>query len=162
MSQKLTTDLAAAVEFIWYEADLLDQKDYSQWLTLWDDDGKYVIPIDPLENDFENCLNYAYDDAAMRDMRVRRLTSGQSMSATHAANTLRTISRFRQLENSGDGHIYIRCAQNLVEYKYDKHRTYAANVTWNLRPEGDSFQIIQKVIRLINSTDALAGMTFLL
>lgn len=162
MNQKLTTDLVAAAEFIWYEADLLDQKDYKEWLTLWDDDGKYIIPIDPLETDFENSLNYAYDGAAMRDMRVRRLSSGQSMSAAHAAHTLRTVSRFRRLENDGDDNIHIRCAQNLVQYKFDKHGIYAANVTWSLRPDGDSFKVVRKIVRLINSTDALAGITFLL
>ena len=162
MNQKLGTGLAAAMEFIWLEADLLDQKDYASWLTLWDVDGKYIIPIDPDETDFKNSLNYAYDGAAMRDMRVRRLSSGQSISATHAANTLRTVSRFRRLEDDADGNICIRCAQNLVQYKFDKHGIYAANVTWSLRPDGDSFKIVQKIVRLINSTDALAGMTFLL
>ena len=162
MSAKLATNLAAAAEFIWLEADILDHKQYAEWLTLWDKDGKYVVPIYPEESDFENSLNYAYDDAAMRDMRVRRLSSGQSMSAAHAAHTLRTVSRFRELNDQGDGNIHIRCAQNLVEYKFGKHRVYAANVTWTLRPDGHSFKIVRKIIRLINSTDALAGMTILL
>jgi 3-phenylpropionate/cinnamic acid dioxygenase small subunit len=161
MNQQTDAGLSAAIEFIWLEADLLDHKLYTDWLLLWDADGKYVVPIDPNETDFENSLNYAYDDAAMRDMRVRRLTSGQSMSASHAAQTLRSVSRFRLLAENGDGCLHIRCAQNLVEYKYDKHRTYAANVTWVLRPHEESFRIVSKIVRLINSTDALSGMTFL-
>lgn len=162
MNEKLATDLGAIAEFIWLEADLLDQKDYAEWLTLWDEDSKYIILIDPNESDFENSLNYAYDGAAMRDMRVRRLSSGQSMSASHAANTLRTVSRFRRLDDEADGNIRIRCAQNLVEYKFEKHCIYAANVSWALRREGDGFKIVEKIVRLINSTDSLACMTFLL
>lgn len=162
MTQKLKHDLAAITEFIWQEGDLLDAKEYQQWLTLWADEGKYVIPIDPDETDFENTLNYAYDGAAMRDMRVRRLSSGQSISAAHAAATLRTISRFVRLDDDADGNIVVRGAQNLTEYKFDRHRIYAANVTWTLKPEGSSFKIMGKIVRLINSTDALSGMTILL
>ncbi|MEP3050978.1 MAG: aromatic-ring-hydroxylating dioxygenase subunit beta [Erythrobacter sp.] len=149
-------------QFIWQEADLLDHKRYREWLDLWDVDGKYVVPIDPDATDFEDCLNYAYDNAAMRDMRVRRLTSGQSMSAAHAAQTLRTISRFVRLEDDRNGHICVRAAQNLVEYKFGKHRIYAANVTWRLKTDGDGFKIYEKVARLLNSEDALSGMTILL
>ena len=162
MSQTTAFNLSAATEFVWMEADLLDQKSYKQWLTLWEAEGKYIVPIDPEETDFENSLNYAYDDAAMRDMRVRRLTSGQSMSAAHAAKTLRTISRFVRLDDDENGNIRIRGAQHLVEYKFDKHRTYAANVTWRLKPSDTGFQIVEKIVRLLNSEDALSGMTILL
>lgn len=151
--------LAAAAEFIALEADLLDQTDYQAWLELWDHDGRYVVPVDPDETNFADTLNYAYDDAEMRDMRVRRLTSGESMSAAHAARTLRVVSRFRLLEEGTV--IRLRNAQLLTEYKFDRHRTYAANVEWALRLDGDSFRILEKVVRLINGGDALAGITFL-
>jgi 3-phenylpropionate/cinnamic acid dioxygenase small subunit len=151
--------LAAAAEFIALEADLLDQSDYQAWLGLWDHDGRYVVPVDPEETNYLDTLNYAYDDAAMRSMRVRRLSSGESMSASHAARTLRVVSRFRLLEEGPV--IRLRSAQLLTEYKFDRHRTYAANVEWQLRREGGSFKIVEKVVRLINGGDALAGITFL-
>lgn len=154
-----SSTLAAAAEFIALEADLLDTRDYAAWLDLWDHDGRYVVPVDPEESNFLDTLNYAYDDAAMRSMRVRRLTSGESMSASHAARTLRVVSRFRLIEEGSV--IRLRNAQLLTEYKFDRHRTYAANVEWALRPEGDGFKIVEKVVRLINGGDALAGITFL-
>lgn len=157
----MNPQLAKAVEFIWMEADLLDQRDYKAWLALWEPAGLYIVPTDSATTDFENSVNYAYDNAAMRDMRVRRLTSGQSMSASHAATTVRTVSRFRLLDSPADGDLTVRCAQHLVEYKFGKHRTYAADVTWDIRPEGSSMRIVRKIVRLANSGDALAGITFL-
>lgn len=154
-----TASLAAAAEFIAFEADLLDMRDYAEWLALWDHDGRYVVPVDPDETNYLDTLNYAYDNAEMRDMRVRRLTSGESMSASHAARTVRVVSRFRLLEDSPV--LRLRNAQLLTEYKFDKHRTYAANVEWQLRLDGGSFKIVEKVVRLINGGDALAGITFL-
>jgi len=152
--------LAAAAEFIALEADLLDTRDFAAWLGLWDHDGRYVVPVDPDETNFLDTLNYAYDNAEMRSMRVRRLTSGESMSASHAARTLRVVSRFRLIED-GPG-MRLRNAQLLTEHKFDKHRTYAANVEWRLRAEDTGFKIVEKVVRLINGGDALAGITFLL
>ena len=154
-------DLARAAEFIWLEADLLDHRDYQAWLKLWDPDGLYIIPTDAAANQFEDCVNYAYDNAAMRDMRVRRLTSGESMSASHAATTVRTVSRFRLLNGDTSGELRLRCAQHLIEYKFGKHRTYSANVDWTLRAEGDVLRIVRKIVRLANAGDPLAGITFL-
>lgn len=154
-------DLAKAAEFIWLEADLLDHRDYQAWLALWDPEGLYVIPTDANAVEFEDSVNYAYDNAAMRDMRVRRLTSGESMSAAHAATTVRTVSRFRLLDSDEAGVVTLRCAQHLVEYKFGKHRTYSANVDWTLRSEGDGLRIVRKVVRLANAGDPLAGITFL-
>lgn len=151
-----------AVNFISMEADCLDHRDYTAWLSLWADDGIYAIPIDPAAADLADRLNYAYDDAAMRRMRVSRLTSGESMSARDAANTLRSVSRFRLLDTETDGVRRIRCAQNLVEYRRNTFRTYAANVTYALRREGGEIRLTEKTVRLLNSTDALAGMSFLL
>lgn len=159
----LTTDsaLSPAAAFIALEADLLDHRDYRAWLELWAPEGTYIVPVDPEERNFEDTLNYAYDDAAMRDMRVRRLTSGESMSAAHAARTVRSVSRFRLIGITDNGEIQVRNAQSLLEYKFDRHRNYAANVEWLLRPEGRSFRILRKVVRLLNGGDALHGVTFL-
>lgn len=159
----LTADsrLAHVAEFISLEADVLDQYDYQAWLALWVGEGTYVVPVEPNAQNFEDTLNYAYDNAAMRDMRVRRLASGESMSASHAARTLRNVSRFRVLGREANGDLRVRNAQTLIEYKFDRHRIFAANVEWVLRPDGDSFRIVQKVVRLINGGDSLTGLTFL-
>jgi 3-phenylpropionate/cinnamic acid dioxygenase small subunit len=151
----------AAQAFIAFEADLLDHGAYQQWLDIWSQDGLYIIPIGD-GDDFEDKLNYAYDDAPMRRMRVARLTSGQSMSANDAAKTVRVTGRYRLLSVADDATVTMRCAQTLTEYRREILRTYAANVTYVLKPFEDSFRIEKKIVRLINSDGALAGLTYLL
>jgi 3-phenylpropionate/cinnamic acid dioxygenase small subunit len=92
--QGIPAQMARAIAFIWKEAELLDRKDYATWQTLWTDDGYYVVPIDQETTDFAATLNYAYDNAHMRKIRIERLTSGHAMSAVDAAATVRTVSRF--------------------------------------------------------------------
>ena len=147
--------------FIWQEADMLDHGDFVEWLDLWTEKATYIIPIDPLETDFENTLNYAYDDHHMRQLRVTRLTSGESISTTPRARTVRSQSRFRVLSDE-DGIVTVRCAQNLREFRKDVLKQYTADVTFQLVRDGESFKIQRKLIQLINSTDTLAGIGYIL
>ncbi len=153
--------LQLAVEFIWREAELLDRKNYQQWSGLWSETGHYVVPIDPDATDFEATLNYAYDDARMRAMRIERLTSGNSVSAVDAARTVRTVSRFTEVSRSADV-IEVSSAQILVAYKREIHTLFAADLTHRLRFTPEGIRLEQKVVRLINSTDSLNALGFLL
>ncbi|WP_166365001.1 aromatic-ring-hydroxylating dioxygenase subunit beta [Pseudomonas akapageensis] len=147
--------------FIWQEADMLDHSEFNEWLELWTSTATYIIPIDPLETDFENTLNYAYDDHHMRQLRVKRLTSGESISTAPRARTVRSLSRFRVLKDEGDV-VTVRCAQNLREFRKDVLKHYTADITFDLVRSGDSFKIQRKLIQLINSTDTLAGIGYIL
>jgi 3-phenylpropionate/cinnamic acid dioxygenase small subunit len=153
--------LQEAIEFIWLEADLLDSQDYAEWLALWSETGHYIIPIERDTDDFAAQLNVVYDDHVMRRARVQRLTGGLSMSAAPSARTARTVSRFRLLKET-QGEFVVRCAQHLVEYKYERTRTLAADVTYHLVRMENKLLIDRKVVRLVNSDQALFGIGYLL
>ncbi len=153
--------LDEAVAFVWLEADLLDSASYDEWLALWTSDGRYVVPIEPGATDFENALNYAYDDHEMRKKRADRLVSGQSVSASPVARTVRLLSRFRLLSSTPQG-CELRCAQMLTEFRRGRERSYAADVEFRLVRDPGGLRIGQKVIRLVNSTEALGGIGYIL
>ncbi|ABC35484.1 aromatic-ring-hydroxylating dioxygenase subunit beta [Burkholderia thailandensis] len=153
--------LARAVEFIWREAELLDRRDYRGWLALWNPAGHYVVPIDPAATDFEATLNYVYDDHEMREKRVERMLSGHSASASDAARTVRTVSRFTLERESADT-IEVKSAQVVVAYKRGAATLFAADVAHRLELRGGDVRLAEKVIRLIDSTDALSAIGFLL
>lgn len=155
------TPLGRAMAFIWREAELLDRKDYAAWGALWCPDGHYIVPIDGQASDYASQLNYVYDDARMRQLRIERFTSGYSMSAEDSAHTARTVSRFTLAGMEGDV-VEIHSAQILAAYKRGTMTLFAANLSHRIRltPEGGVLE--QKVVRLINSTDALNALGFLL
>ena len=120
--------LLSATAFVWAEADMLDHGEYAAWLDLWTPDGLYIVPIDPQTEDFANTLNYANDDADMRDKRVRRLTSGESMSTQPGARAVRNVSRLRILRQDGDM-LTLRGAQDLRDFRKDSYHQHTADVT---------------------------------
>lgn len=149
-----------AIAFAWREAELLDRLDYPAWLALWSADGRYTVPIDRDGRDPETALNIAHDDAAMRAARVKRLTSGFSMSAAPPARTVRTLSRFVA---EADGDVFVlRAAMHLAEYKYQRLRLIAADVTYRLKVSDKGLCMDEKKVLLINSDEALHGIGYLL
>lgn len=157
MNNDLYVNVAA---FIDYENDLLDAKQYDEWLTLWQDDGYYVVPIDTSDENYSNRLNYAYDNADMRRMRVARLLSGESVSVESNGGTIRLTSRLRV--NQADDVIEARCALLITESRLGVMKQYVANVEYKLVPNGDSFAIQQKVVKLINAEDYLRTISYIL
>lgn len=158
MNLQLLNEVTA---FIWQEGDMLDHGEYAAWLDLWAAKGTYIIPINPKETDFENSLNYAYDDHHMRELRVQRLIGGESISTSPQPRTVRTLSRFRVLTDDG-AQITVRCAQNVREFRKESLKHYSADLTYTLLRDGDGLKIQRKIISLINSDDALAGIGYIL
>ncbi|MFC4502175.1 MULTISPECIES: aromatic-ring-hydroxylating dioxygenase subunit beta [Streptomyces] len=153
--------IAPALELVWREAHLLDRKQYEEWDRLWAPGGLYVIPIEPDSEDFESALNMVYDDDRMRRMRIERLTSGYSISATAAARTVRTLSRF-VVQHRDEESVELCSAQVLVGHRREETFVLAADVTHRIRLDGPRPLIQQKVVRLINSTDSVNSSGFLL
>lgn len=147
--------------FIWQEADLLDHKGYQEWLQLWSDDGLYIVPAEfAADDNYEDTLNLALDDADMRRMRVARLEDGESVSANATGNTVRMISRVRVLE-AGEDLIIARCAMTLNEMRHGKLVTYPADVEYQLQPSEDGFRLARKVVRLMHADSFLRTVSFI-
>lgn len=155
--------VARAIDFVSYEAELLDRKDYEAWQELYAEDGLYVIPIDPETDDFASQLNMVYDHDTLRRARVVRLTEGYSIAAVDAAVTSRSLGRFIAAEVS-DTEVSLRAAQVLVAYKRATKHIWAGDVEYKIRfgetPADD--RIVLKVIRLIDSQDVTPAAGFLL
>jgi 3-phenylpropionate/cinnamic acid dioxygenase small subunit len=148
------------VDFINLEADLLDHKSYEEWLQLWTDDGLYIVPVNTQETDFANTLNFAYDDAEMRRLRVVRLMGGESMSSVALDKTVRSVSRFRLLEET-ESTVRVRCAMMLTEVRTGNLLTYPGDVEYVLAKHPAGLKIDKKIVRLLHAASRLATVAFI-
>ncbi|MBD8688528.1 hypothetical protein RHIZ_16475 [Rhizobium skierniewicense] len=151
--------LQELAEFVWHEAELLDRCDYDAWLALWTTDGRYVLPVAP-GDDYANNLNLAYDDAHMRKLRIERFQQGFSISSAPPADTVRTVSRF-VLESADGEEIVLRCAEHIVESKFNRQRLYAADLKYTLVRREGKLMIRHKVARILNSQGELTAFSYL-
>jgi 3-phenylpropionate/cinnamic acid dioxygenase small subunit len=153
--------IVRAIELIWHEADLLDRKEYHAWQRLYAPDAHYIVPVDRETEDFASTLNMVYDDAHLRDLRVQRMTEGHAIAAVDAARTVRTVSRFVPVDVT-DSEVTLRSAQVLVAFKRGRHEVWAGEVTHTVRLADSGDLVGRKVVRLIDSDDAVPAAGFLL
>ena len=105
----LTQDVA---DFLYLEAELLDQHRFHEWLELIADDMRYIAPTHesvqggtPANGDVDpNELAYRLfnEDKASLTMRVKRLDTGLAHVETPPSVTQRLISNVRVLNAQGD------------------------------------------------------------
>lgn len=147
-------------EFLNAEADMLNHREYQDWLSLWSPSGLYIVPIDAAVADYKNTLNIAYDDQHMRQLRVQRLESGEAMSISDGLSTVRLISAMRITGVAGDT-VKTRCAYCLYENKNADLRIYPAQVEFVLRHHQDSFLIEKKIVKLLRANQYLATVSYI-
>lgn len=145
-----TTLVTEVTAFLNLESDLLDRKDYQDWLSLWDPQGLYIIPVNHQVTDYKNHLNIAYDNTSMMEARVERLSSGEAVSTQISQNTVRTVSRVRVLQVEGDV-IEVRAAYCLYENNKNGVRLFPANLSFTLKRTDEGFKMLQKVVRIMKS-----------
>jgi len=147
-------------EFLSTEADMLDNREYQNWLKLWSASGTYIVPVDANAPDYKNSLNVAYDDEHMRQLRVERLEGGEAVSTVVALPTVRLISGIR-ITSASDEKVSVRCAYCLYENKGGDLRPYPAQVEFALVPNGDSFLIEKKLVKLLRAGQYLATISYI-
>ena len=66
--------------FVALEAHLLDEQRLAEWAALFAPDGWYWLPADASHTDPLAQASHLYDDALLRDVKIRRLASPQAHS----------------------------------------------------------------------------------
>ncbi len=156
------TDLNRCTTFLMNEALILDRQDYDTWLSLWREDGIYVVPatrdaaVDPL-----NSLNYIYDDEDMRHRRVRRLQSGTALVTTPSTHTVRSLSRFVPLKTD-DSLYHLSSSLLLMASRRSVQRMMAADVEHVFDLTGPAPLMVRKTVTLINADEPLTDISFIL
>jgi hypothetical protein len=65
-------------------------------------------------------------------------------------------------DGEDESHIELRAAMVLVEYKYERTRVLAADVTYRLIRDEAAIKLDRKIVRLANCDDFLHGIGYLL
>jgi 3-phenylpropionate/cinnamic acid dioxygenase small subunit len=157
----LDAALQAALEnFLYEEAELLDQRRFRDWLGLLSEDVHYWVPA-PLnyslrEQDLAvpdpDRLAHYDDDIASLTMRVRRLESNMAWSEEPPSRTRRFVSNVRVVGRAeGQGSGALEVTSNILVYQNRLEREvnlFAGQRHDVLRPRRDSFEIARRRVQL--------------
>ena len=147
--------------FLYYEARLLDEQRYEEWLELFTDDATYWVPLERGQKDPFETSSLIHDDRTLLGLRVKQLRHPRAHARVPLARTVHHVTNIMVDEDSA-GEVRVASALSVVEFRNEKQRLYAALVQHRLRRNNGSFRIAQKRIDLVDSEGELDGISILL
>jgi p-cumate 2,3-dioxygenase beta subunit len=121
----LTVTRAEAEDFLYLEADLLDEWKLDDWLGLYEEGGTFEVPTtdwtgwDSLGGGF-----FVLDDWELLKARVKRLKSRKAHAENPHSRTHRLISNVRVSADGTDGTVEIHANFVINRFRDGTHHTY--------------------------------------
>src|SRR5882757_9328903 len=77
VTAELLTDVS---QFLFKEAQCLDSRGFEDWLHLWSPEGMYWVPHAHEQSSPKDHISLFWEDATLREVRVRRVTNARNWS----------------------------------------------------------------------------------
>ena len=151
-------DLRPYEAFLIYEARLLDDGFFDDWLELFTPDARYWVPSEPRQPDPFETVSLMYDDRRLLETRVRRLSDPRIYSQEPRSRTSRMVTNLSLEPGSGEPGVTVRSKFVLVEYRREQQRLFAGTCTHRLVGDGDAMRIAMKKVELVNCDAPLDGL----
>jgi len=157
----MAVDRQQVEQFIYYEADLMDEHRYDEWLALWTDDALYWVPSGRDDIDPKREISLIYDDRVRLQVRITRLKSGFAHAQEPKSRMRRVVSNIvtQEVEN---GDVVVFSNFLLTELRRGKQDTFAGRTIHILRPDNGSFRLASKKVLLVNNDEHIDNLTFLI
>ena len=152
-------DRAEIEAFLIFEARLLDDRRFYDWMELFAEDGYYWVPSEPDQDDPHNKASLFFDDRALMKTRIDRLHHPRIHSQTPHSRTVHVVANVTVEEaDTARGEVQIGSSFNMVEYRQNRQRLFAGRYLHRLRRDGDGFKIAWKKVLLVNCDDIFEAL----
>jgi p-cumate 2,3-dioxygenase beta subunit len=124
-------------DFLFAEAALLDDWNLDEWLTLFTDDARYVVPsTETPQGDTTKTLALLDDDMPRLRARVRRLQSGRAPREFPPSRTRRFVSNVQILEQNV-GELLVHANFIVYRLRHEENLPYIGRYIYRLTNGGD-------------------------
>lgn len=140
----------AVEQFLFLQAEIVDDKRWDDWLTLWTGDGKYWMPAQADQEVAEGVPNIFYEDLYLMEMRIKRVCHPNAHSQAPTQRMSRVISNVVIESEEGNGDIVVRSKFHAVEYRLETQRFFGGKYTHHLKKTSDGYKIQLQRVDLTN------------
>ena len=155
MTTANTPTLREMVEdFLFREAELLDDWRLDDWVALFTEDARYVVPTTDLpEGDPQRDLVFIDDDITRLRARAVRLNSRHAHREYPWSRTRRFVSNVRVSE-TGDGQLSVTANVMVYRFRSGEGAPYVGSVHYTLRMDNGELKIAYR--RAVLDLEALS------
>ena len=155
---------AEVEDFLYMEADLLDEWHLDAWLLLLTEDAEYFVPSnDALHGDHRTSLFTIADNAERIRQRVIRLNDPNCHAEFPQSRTRRLITNVRIIEQTDSG---VTITANFVCYRYRRHeriREYVGKYRYVLLQTENGLRIRERRVFMdAHELASLGSVSFIL
>ena len=156
---------AEILSFLYLEARLADEGRYSEWESLWAEDGDaddtivYRVPVHP-DDDPRTTLAYINDNRRRIKSRVAQLNTGNRHSQTPPSVMRRVIAN-SEVVDAGPDMVTVESNFSLFEYRL-RQRFWAGRVIHTIRLSPEGPRLIRKIVHLIDAGGPVETLAFLI
>lgn len=148
-------------QFLYREARLADENRYTEWESLWADDGVYWVPANSADIDPEVEMSIIYDNRSRISIRIKQFLSGKRFSAEPEVKVRRTTSNLELLAEEGD-EVTVGCNAVYFVSAESSDQLWGSRNEFVLRRVSGDFEIVRKNVFLVNAHKALPNLVFLI
>lgn len=132
-------------DFMFYEAELLDDWKLKEWLQLFTDDGSYYVPTTdtPPGASPDDALFYVADDRFRLEQRVERLLKRTAHAEYPKSKTRHLVSNVR-IRNRSENELEVGAAVLTYRTKMGLTETYIGSYRYRLAVTADGLKIREK------------------
>jgi 3-phenylpropionate/cinnamic acid dioxygenase small subunit len=151
-------DLAGCERFLLWEARLLDEARFDDWLALFTPDAWYWVPSEPDQPDPHETVSLIYDDRRLLETRVRRLASPRMYSQEPRSRTSRMVANVT-IEEAAPTACTTRSKFHMIEFRRDSQRIFGGTAFHRLVQTDGRLRIAWKRVDLVNCDAPMDGIT---
>ena len=141
-------------DFLFREAALLDDWRLDEWVDLFTDDGRYVVPTTDLpDGDPKRDLVLIDDDITRLRARAVRLNSRHAHREYPWSRTRRFVSNVR-VDETADGELSVTANVLVYRFRSGEGAPYVGSVDYVLRRDNGGFRIAYR--RAVLDLEALS------
>ena len=141
-------------DFLFQEAAMLDEWRLDDWVSLFTEDARYVVPTTDLpEGDPKRDLVFINDDITRLHARVARLTSRHAHREYPWSRTRRFVSNVR-VEESNDAELSVTANVLVYRFRSGEGAPYVGSIDYVLRRDGGDLRIAYR--RAVLDLEALS------
>ncbi len=145
------------IDFVYREAELLDEQQYQHWLDLFTEDGRYWIPAQPGQTDTRLQVSLMLEGKLLLKARIERLGGERTFSQQPQSRGQHVLQRPRVVASDcQQGEYRLRTAYLYVEARGTLQQTFACTASHTLVHTGEGLKIREKRIDLLNLDAPLA------
>ena len=155
-------ELTKIEQFLYDEANLLDNPDLDSWITLYTEDGTYWMPVIEDQADPLNHVSIFYDDRVMMEVRRRNFVHPRAASKDHKVRSSHIIGNIRLQGSNDQGDLVVTSNFQALVFYRNEQRAYGGRYEHHLVADGDSYKIRHKKVTLINCDAPQRSLTIYL